>query len=56
MATKHLPHLHREVLAEPEVWAKEDLSVGESVCPMEEVSSCAAALGYGGSEARDDDG
>lgn len=41
-------------MVELEVWAREGLSVGESVCLMGEVSSSAGAHGYGGSEARGD--
>lgn len=51
---ERLLHPYWEVLVELEVWAREGLSVGESVCLMEEVSSSAGAHGYGGSEARDD--
>lgn len=54
MATERLLHPYWEVLVELEVWAREGLSVGESVCLMEEVSSSAGAHGYGGLEARDD--
>lgn len=49
-----LLHSHWEALAELGVWAEEDLSAGEPVCPMEEVFSSAGAHGYGGWEARDD--
>lgn len=51
---EHLLHPYREVLVELEVWAREGLSVGKPVCPMEEVSSSAAAHGFGGLEARDE--